>query len=124
MAKTNHAPGVVRDAILAHFGACDGEARVSEICSSVESVLGSVPKSSVRSYLSLNPDIFTRVERGFYRLNKGLHLQRFSSAGDASSKTLFNKASVSFCKSNLYQGDCFEWLNQRSSNSIHAVVTA
>ena len=61
-------PGQVRDAIIAFFQNHRGVASVAEIRKAVEQQLGEVPRSSVRSYLNLNPKIFERTDRGQYRL--------------------------------------------------------
>jgi site-specific DNA-methyltransferase (adenine-specific) len=64
------APGVIRDAIIKFFlRRQKKDAHISEIHQGVQNLLGEeVPYSSVRSYLRLNtPDIFQRVERGYYR---------------------------------------------------------
>jgi hypothetical protein len=63
-------PGVVRDAIIAYMRTLKGAAAsVGDIHRAVEESLGgTVPASSVRSYLNLNPKKFARLERGRYRL--------------------------------------------------------
>lgn len=64
-------PGSVRDAILGYLSSIDGDAALSEIRAAVNARLGSVPQSSIRSYLNGNvPKIFIRTERGRYRLTK------------------------------------------------------
>ncbi len=66
-----HRPGVVRDSII-NFLREKGEATVAEIAAAVEAKLGSVPSSSVRSYLGNNvPDLFSRTGHGRYRLKTG-----------------------------------------------------
>ena len=71
MAKSKHPPGTVRDAIIAYFGRRKkGDASVAEIKEAVESAIGAVPPSSVRSYLRLRPDIFKRTGLGRYKLKK------------------------------------------------------
>ena len=65
-----HSPGIVRDAIIAYLNGKVGSASVSEIKSAVESKIGTVPASSVRSYLRLRPDTFKRTGRGRYQLKR------------------------------------------------------
>jgi DNA modification methylase len=109
------APGTIRDAILAFLSEVAGqEASVQEIHAAVASKIGSVPASSIRSYLNLNvPDQFERIGRGRYRLKKKLktepHLIKFLSVTEG--------------KAVLVPTDCFDWLAQREPASIHAVVT-
>jgi hypothetical protein len=68
------APGTIRDAILAYLSEMAGrEASVGDIKAAISTKLGTVPASSVRSYLNLNvPDLFERTGRGRYRLKKKL----------------------------------------------------
>jgi site-specific DNA-methyltransferase (adenine-specific) len=62
-------PGEVRDAILGYLEKRQGDVSVAEIRKAVESKIGKVAPSSVRSYLQLNPgDVFVRTGRGRYRL--------------------------------------------------------
>jgi hypothetical protein len=61
-------PGQVRDAIVSFLGSRKEGATVSEIHQAVETRLGSVPASSVRSSLRLQTELFERVKRGRYRL--------------------------------------------------------
>jgi hypothetical protein len=63
-------PGAVRDAIFAFFAELgDADASTGDIVAGVEQRLGrQVATSSVRSYLRLNPDRFSRVSRGRYRM--------------------------------------------------------
>jgi site-specific DNA-methyltransferase (adenine-specific) len=64
------APGSVRDSIVEYLSTVE-MASVQEICAAVESRLGSVSASSIRSYLNLNvPERFERVARGRYRLSR------------------------------------------------------
>jgi DNA modification methylase len=108
------APGVIRDAIKSYLSGVESDASVFEIREAIERELGSVPASSVRSYLNLNvPEIFERVGRGRYKLKK----QPSEHAG--------NIEFLSACeeKAQLIPADCFDWLAQREASSIHAVVT-
>ena len=107
------APGTVRDAIVAYLHET-GEASTAEICAAVVKKLGSVPASSIRSYLNLNvPEQFERTGRGRYRLKKKLKSE--------SQKVEF--LSVVEGKAHIVPADCFDWLAQREPCSIHAVVT-
>lgn len=108
------APGVVRDAIVQYLRAVGGEASALEITAAINRTLGNVPKSSVRSYLSLNtPAAFERIGRGKYRLRDAAipppppASQRTQRIGNAT----------------LVHGDCFEWLINREPASVHAIVT-
>jgi DNA modification methylase len=109
------APGTIRDAIISYLSqAEDNEASVKDISAAVSNKLGEVPASSVRSYLNLNvPEIFERTDRGRYRLKKKLKM-------DGS-----NVEFLAICAgaAQLIPADCFDWLDQRESSSIHAVVT-
>jgi len=109
------APGTIRDAILAYLSEVAGrEASVQDIKAAVAKRLGDVPASSIRSYLNLNvPDQFERTGRGRYRLKKKLKAEPH--------KVEF--LSVAEGKAQLVPVDCFDWLSQRESASIHAVVT-
>lgn len=76
-------------------------------------MVGPVPESSVRSYLRLNtPGTFTRTGRGEYGLTEIL---------EKPAETPF--PSHRFTRSEIFLGDCFNWLRQRKENSIQAVVT-
>jgi len=78
--------------------------------------LGSVPASSIRSYLQLNtPQLFARMDRAQYVLSefafapkpqKQEHIRRFS-----------------YGKSLLLNSECLSWLERQPMNSLHAVVT-
>lgn len=108
------APGVVRDSIISFMSALDRDATLIEIHDAVKLRLGSVPESSVRSYLNLNvPTVFERTGRGKYRLKADNHTVHRVSLTPA----------VQSGKATLYHADCFEWLAACPPNSIHAVVT-
>lgn len=69
------APGEIRDAIIEVLGKSEGTMSVKDIHAGVEKSLGgSVPRSSVRSYLQLGTATgsahFDRTSRGHYRLRK------------------------------------------------------
>lgn len=109
------APGTIRDAIISYLSQTEqNEASVRDISAAVSNKLGEVPASSVRSYLNLNvPEIFERTDRGRYRLKKKLKID------DSNIEFL----AVSAGAAQIIPADCFDWLNQRESCSIHAVVT-
>ena len=109
------APGSIRDAIVLYLASADGDASLAEISSAVTARFAGVSASSIRSYLNLNvPGTFARTARGRYRLNRG-------------GPCLRNPASphpvVQTGNAELHHADCFEWLAQRETASIHAVVT-
>ncbi|NYT35812.1 DNA-methyltransferase [Allopusillimonas soli] len=108
------APGVIRDSIFQYLSLIGGDASTDEITAAVSRTIGEVPKSSVRSYLSLNtPTVFERTGRGRYRLRSvAVH-----------SQAIVEKKVVRVGRAQLVQGDCFEWLASQESASIHAVVT-
>lgn len=113
-------PGQVRDAILEVLGKAAVPLSVMEICERVSVAGGPVPRSSVQSYLSLNtPRLFTREDRGVYRLagQPDLPLSVPQSAG-AGSREPFR-----FGRSTLFHAEALHWLEERPSRSVHAVVT-
>ena len=109
-------PGEVRDAIVSVLGTRPDGASVGEITHHVNMTLGSVPASSIRSYLQLNtPQLFARMDRAQYVLaefafapkpQKQDHIRRFS-----------------YGKSLLLNSECLSWLENQPRNSLHAVVT-
>lgn len=111
------APGTVRDAILAVLSNSVTPMTVAEIETSVESLIGPTPRSSIRSYLRLNtPELFVRQDRGVYQVvppavQRALPLPK-------SWQAPFN-----FHQSMLVHGDCFERIAALENESIHAVVT-
>ncbi len=112
-------PGEVRDAIVQSLQRRLASASVESITNDVSALIGNVPASSVRSYLRLNtPELFCRMERGQYAL-AGFE-QALPIA--VTSKTQTPEA-FTFGKSHLVLADCMTWLEHRSSESIHAVVT-
>jgi len=120
---SRNSPGQVRDAILRVLALASQPLSVKEVEGRIQKIAGSMPPSSIRSYLRLNtPDIFVREERGVYRLRthdtgSTQSLQREMAA---SRKW---KADFSFGKSTLVHADCFDWIESQEPNSIHAVVT-
>lgn len=81
----------------------------------VQSRMGAVPPSSIRSYLNLNtPGAFVRTGRGRYRLDQGRSAQE--KKGGENSVVMIGNAK-------LYQVDCFDWLAEQPENSVEAIVT-
>ncbi len=113
-------PGTVRDAIVSCLGSTRGDASVSDIRRSVEERIGDVPASSVRSYLRLRPDMFERTRHGRYRLKRERDLPTTAPQGNPSGSI---EPVLRHGKATLYRADCFDWLEQREENSIHAVIT-
>ena len=67
-ARVRRSPGSIRDAIVEFLRKQGTDVDIGEIYEAVEQKLGPVARSSVRSYLNLNPDQFERRGRGRYRL--------------------------------------------------------
>lgn len=110
-------PGEVRDAIVEVLQTRPYGASVSEITDQVAALIGPVPPSSVRSYLRLNtPTLFARMERAQYTLNG------FSYQPLKDNKKVEPKSFV-FGKTTIIHHDCLGWLENRATNSIHAVLT-
>jgi site-specific DNA-methyltransferase (adenine-specific) len=106
-------PGSVRDAICETLSRSAGPVKVQDIETEVGKILGPTPASSIRSYLRINtPKTFIRVNRGAYALRQKRECEK------SEPPSLFQ-----YGKSKLYNEDCFDWLEVRSPNSIHAVVT-
>ena len=135
-AKRKH--GAVRDAIVETLTYRTNGASVAEIAREVSARIGNTPASSIRSYLRLNsPGVFTKIERGQYRLREEtqttLEFQResvsYSSRQNGAaprSPTVGRKPTrpvFRYGNATLVHGDCFEWLAAAPSNSIEAVVT-
>ena len=115
-----YAPGRIRDAILQAMTLTSEPLSVKEIQDRVSKVIGPIPTSSVRSYLRLNtPDLFVRENRGVYHLKSELlsHAQREISVLQKWGEP------ITIGKATLFHADCFDWLEHRHDNSIHAVVT-
>lgn len=113
-------PGEVRDAIVGVLQASPDGASVAEITEQVSELIGSVPPSSVRSYLRLNtPELFVRMDRAQYVL-KGLEpdaeLAPVAPAATPARSWRHGGAE-------LHLDDCFAWLDRQSATSMHAVVT-
>lgn len=121
-------PGEVRDAIFAVLSAKPEGASASEIASAVQTKIGNAAPSSVRSYLRLNtPDIFRRSSRGYYSLKAVKAAIGVREIAPTSYIRETSPEAEWLCyvigKAKLYHADCFDWLRQQPSNSIHAVVT-
>ncbi|HAU37528.1 MAG TPA: DNA methylase [Phycisphaerales bacterium] len=112
-------PGQIRDAIVDFLRSRLAEASIQEIQQAVNRRLGdAVPKSSVRSYLSLNTaTLFDRTSVGTYRLKLSSPVEPL----EVPARRL--KANFEFGGARLYHADCFEWLAVRAPSSIEAVVT-
>jgi len=112
-------PGEVRDAIVQVLESRRGGASLQDISEGVVNLIGSVPPSSVRSYLQLNtPALFLRTERAQYCLNG------FDPAQEAiGSKVLQHQVHFRVGQASLYLGDCIDWLDRQPANSVHGVVT-
>lgn len=112
-------PGEVRDAIVTVLSNKPSGASIAEIQDAVRALIGRAAPSSVRSYLRLNSDsLFRRQDRGVYTIREApaeSYGQRVR--GQPSFR------SYTFGRATLFEGDCFEWLQQQPENSIHAVVT-
>ncbi|OPY07311.1 MAG: Modification methylase DpnIIB [Syntrophaceae bacterium PtaB.Bin095] len=118
--QIRYLPGRVRDGILQVMSLTSKALSVKEIEERINQVIGPTPKSSVRSYLRLNtPDMFVREERGFYTVRSavGMGVQQKLSVAQEWAEP------VPFGKSIMHHADCFDWLEQQSDNSFHAVVT-
>lgn len=108
-------PGVVRDSIIECLVRLGREASIEEITNNVYRKIGTVSKSSVRSYLSLNtPKTFERTGRGLYRL---------SSDGITSLPLDLTSKPITLGKATIFLSDSLDWLKSQRDNSIHAVVT-
>jgi len=119
MGHMRYAPGRVRDAILQVLALTSTGLSVKRIEERVAKVMGPTPPSSVRSYLRLNtPELFVREERGIYRVRPrqgGVQLE-LTHPDDWEEPVTIGNAT-------LVHADCFDWLDTREDNSIHAVVT-
>ena len=114
------APGRVRDAIVKVFEESEVPLRICEIEAGVRRQIGDTPTSSIRSYLRLNtPGLFVREQRGVYRarVHRRTPRQRYLAPVDA------KEPPFSFQQSILHHDDCFSWLDQTPTRSVHAIVT-
>lgn len=112
-------PGEVRDAIVQVLEDRQSAMPVQAITAEVNSRIGAVPASSVRSYLRLNtPELFARTERAQYTLSG------FDPAPSAASRTpAHDVPSFEWGRARLWNDDCVAWLERQPADSIHAVVT-
>jgi site-specific DNA-methyltransferase (adenine-specific) len=117
---SRYSPGQVRDAVRQVLSLSSRSLSVKEIEERVSQVLGPTPTSSVRSYLRLNtPDLFVREKRGLYSV-KGRTIGEMQRTLAALQKW---HEPVRFDKASLFHADCFDWIEQQSDSSFHAVVT-
>ncbi len=126
LAAMKRKPGEVRDAIVSVLAKRPKGASVREIVEGVVQMVGDTPASSVRSYLGLNtPEQFVRVGRGLYALRPTMLLTHEPDAATypRDGARCISSQMFSFGKSELYLEDCFNWLQERSERSVHAVVT-
>lgn len=118
--KDRWRPGQVRDAILGVLSQAAAPLSVMEICERINAAAGTVPRSSIQSYLSLNtPGLFAREDRGVYRV-AGQRDLPFSASHtvDATPRAPFR-----FGRSTLFHAEALHWLDERPARSVHAVVT-
>ena len=124
VSQRKRAPGEVRDAILRTLQAHPSGASVTEIIEGVHNSIGSVPASSVRSFLRLNtPRRFVRVRRGQYRLLDVTTDRDGNIVDDGASTAEESFRTTVFGNATLVHADCFEWLRAREAHSVHAVAT-
>lgn len=115
-----HRPGSVRDAIVQVLSERPDGASIKEIENHVAQRIGSVPSSSIRSYLRLNtPELFIRMERAQYALK----FEETTQAAKRAEPTPARFRSRIFGRSVLVHADCGVWLETQAADSIHAVVT-
>src|SRR5436305_14020552 len=100
--QTRYSPGKMRDAIIHIMSQSTASMSINDIEMRVNQIVGPTPSSSIRSYLRLNtPDVFTREDRGVYRLTA-------NAAGvnrDTRQRTDWKEPFV-FKKTSLIHGDC------------------
>ena len=115
-----YAPGQVRDAILDILSLTSEGLSAKQVAQRVAKVNGPTPESSVRSFLRLNtPSLFVKEQRGIYRLRTG----SASGAQRLLPGLSHWQEPYRHGKATLVHGDCFDWLDDREDNTIHAVVT-
>jgi DNA modification methylase len=115
-------PGEVRDAIISILSERPYGASVTEIENGVIQMIGNTPSSSIRSYLRLNtPDLFVRTERAQYVLNGLFEPGLVSTTESRATPQKFK--SFKYGNASLVLSDCLQWLSDRESKSVHAVVT-
>jgi len=118
--ETRYAPGRVRDAILQVLSLSSESLSAKQIERRVNKVIGPTPASSIRSYLGINtPSLFIREERGVYRPKQdffGGFQREFADVSEWEKPFIYGRSTI-------YHADCFDWLEKRENNSIHAIVT-
>lgn len=88
----------------------------------MEKLVGPTSSSSIRSYLRLNtPDTFVREERGIYRL-KGKRKDASPQQRQLPVPQDWEPP-FTYGKATLLHTDCFDWIEAREDNSLHAVIT-
>ncbi|MDO8673437.1 MAG: hypothetical protein Q7O66_18675 [Dehalococcoidia bacterium] len=118
--SARYAPGRVRDALLQVLTLTSESLSVKQIEERVCKVIGPTPTSSVRSYLRLNtPNLFTREERGVYRVAH----KYFGGVQRESMLAPKWEEPVAIGRTQLLHADRFDWLERQEDNSINAVVT-
>lgn len=120
---TPRRPGEVRDAVVSYLREVGRDASIAEVQAAVEEDLGgSVPSSSVRSYLRLAlGDLIERPGRGRYRA-VSQHDEQIREESPAYT-TGRRPAVFSSESAELFQDDCVAWLQEQAPHSIEAVVT-
>ena len=93
-------------------------------------MLGPTPASSIRSYLRLNtPQIFRRTDRGCYSLAEPCRVREEEQITlplvDRANGHRPKQTSPAACigRATLVNANCFQWLETRAPQSVHAVVT-
>jgi site-specific DNA-methyltransferase (adenine-specific) len=115
------APGHVRDAILQVLSGAPDALSVKDIERQVSGIIGPTSTSSVRSYLRLNtPETFVRESRGLYAVKAPPAPLRQESVFPRSEEW---EQPFTFGRAVLHHADCFDWIANRSDNSLHAVIT-
>lgn len=119
-ARERHRPGQVRDAILQVLEEAYEPLSVAEICERVNAITGSVPRSSIQSYLSLNtPGLFVREDRGQYRYATDTIESLLPPEPPESTR----RKPFHFGRATLYHAEALGWLDDQPARSVHAVVT-
>jgi site-specific DNA-methyltransferase (adenine-specific) len=118
-AAARRRPGEIRDAIVNVLSSKPRGASIAEIHGAVSDLIGGAAASSVRSYLRLNSGLlFRRQDRGVYTIREAPD----EAYGPKASRLPPSRSFV-FGRTKLIEADCFEWLEEQTENSIHAVVT-
>ena len=118
---SRYSPGHVRDAILQVMALSSKPLSVKEIEDRVQKIAGTIPLSSIRSYLRLNtPEIFIREERGVYLLRGNVNVLGVQRE---IAQVQHWQEPFTYTNTTLINADCFDWIENREINSIHAVIT-